>query len=140
MQHLIEKLRKVEALLNKATSEGERQAALNAVERLEKRLRKNYKKPVEYRISTQDMWHKRLLVALCKKYNLKPFRYHRQKYTTVMVRVDEEFLNKVVWPEYLRFSKILEELVEDITLDLIRKIHNDDLEETVIEKELGSGN
>jgi hypothetical protein len=66
---------------------------------------------VEYTIKTQDSWHKKLFVAICNKYDIKTYRYYRQKYTTVMIKINEIFLNEVLWKEYLEYSGILEELV-----------------------------
>ena len=84
---------------------------------------------------TQDNWHKKLLIALCRKYEIKPYRYYRQKYTTVMVRINEKFLQQVLWPEYLEYSAHLESIVEGITDDLINKIHAAE-EEDIIEGNL----
>ena len=86
---------------------------------------------MEYSLHTTDHWHKRLLLALCGKYGLKPYRYHRQKYTTVMVMVNGKFLNETLWPEYLQYSQHLEALVNDITSDLINQIHQVQ-EETIV--------
>ena len=122
---ILEKIKKVEALIERAGTEGERQSAILAKERLSKI---NQSEEREYNISTQDMWHKKLFTAICHKHNLKPYRYYRQKYTTVMVRISRSFLDEVVWPEYLRFAKILEELVDEITADVISKIFKDESE------------
>jgi hypothetical protein len=75
--------------------------------------------------------------TLCGKYQLHPYRYHRQKYTTVMVRINPQFLNEVLWPEYLFYSKHLEALVEDITSDLIHKIHAVAEEKDILELDQG---
>lgn len=125
MEDILEKIRKIEALILGATTDGERNAAISA----KKRIIRKYprveidKNTQEYSLYTPDMWHKKLLLAICRKYGVMPYRYHRQKYTTVMVRINEKFLNDVIWKEYLEFSEQLEELVEDITDDLISKIH-----------------
>lgn len=129
-----EKIKKIEALIKRAGTEGERQAAIFAKERLEKI--KHFEE-IEYSISTQDMWHKKLFIAICHKYNLKPYRYYRQKHTTAMVRVSKSFIDEVVWPEYLKFAKILEELVDEITAEVISKIHKDE-SETIINGEIES--
>ena len=94
----------------------------------------------EWAMHTQDNWHKKLLIALCRKYEIKPYRYARQKYTTVMVKINEEFLNKVLWPEYVEYSKHLEQLMEEIANDLINKIHQPENEEIIIEGEIQQAN
>jgi uncharacterized protein YfdQ (DUF2303 family) len=80
-------------------------------------------------------WHKKLLIAICRKYEVKPYRYYRQKYTTVMVRVDEAFMNQVLWKEFQQYSRLMEELVSEITDDLISKIHQHE-DEDLIQGEL----
>ncbi len=126
MSTLLEKIKKIEALILGTTIEGERQAAMAAKARLmtqAPQVLPQHVDPVEFTLYTPDNWHKQLLMALCRKYELKPYRYHRQKYTTLMVVVNKVFLNEVLWVEYLDISKHLEGLVDDITSDLINSIH-----------------
>ncbi len=122
---ILEKIRKVEALIERAGTEGERKSAISAKERLEKSV---HHEELEYTIHLRDMWHKKLFLALCHKYGLSPYRYYRQKYTTAMVKVSKTLLDDIVWPEYLKFSKVLEELVDEITAEVISKIHKDESE------------
>ncbi len=136
MKDLIEKIRKIEDLIQGASTAGEKHAAVLAKERINKRLgRKEKNKIIEYTLYTQDSWHKKLLLAICRKYKVEPYRYNRQKYTTVMVKVEENFLQNVLWKEYLEYSKYLEILVEDVTDNLIEKIYKHK-EENIIKGEL----
>ena len=140
MNELLEKIRKIEALIQGAKTEGEKDAAILAKNRVHKKVKEKEKqrKPLsEYTLYTPDSWHKKLLLAICRKHNVRPYRYYRQKYTTVMVKVDEDFLNDVIWVEYLEYSKHLEVLVEDITNNLIAKIHGFQEEEVIEKKQLG---
>lgn len=125
MEDLLAKIKKIEALINGAQTDGEKNAAISAKDRILKKYPELniHKDTLEYSLRTPDSWHKKLLVAICQKYELKPYRYKRQKYTTVMVKVNEDFLNKVVWKEYLEYSDHLEKLINTITDDLINKIH-----------------
>ncbi|MGE4169078.1 MAG: hypothetical protein AB7E68_05995, partial [Candidatus Babeliales bacterium] len=115
---------KIEALIQRASSEGERQAAQLAKERV---LTKIYldksNEPVEYRVSLESPWEKKLFVAICQKHGFQTYRYQRQKYTTARLKISKNMMNEVVWPDYLQYSKMLNELVEDIMQDLINKIH-----------------
>lgn len=133
MEHLLEKIKKIEALIGGAGTEGEKDAAISAKERLLMKYPNLniHNNPVEYRLSTSSMWDKKLLLAICRKYGVKPYRYHRQKYTTVMVNVNADFLNKVIWKEYEEYSKILDQLVEEITDGLISKIHKHEDEDLI---------
>lgn len=137
MNGLLEKIKKIEALIAGAKTDGEKSAAMSAKDRILKKYPglEIHKNAIEYRLSTHSSWNKKLLVAICRKYGVNPYRYYRQKYTTVMVRVNADFLNNVLWKEYLEYSEQLEELVTDITDQLISKIHEHE-EEDVIRGEL----
>lgn len=125
MDKLIDRINKIEELILRASTEGERQAALSAKDRiLEKYPEIEFEKEIkEFTLYTSDEWHKKLLLAICRKYELEPYRYQRQKYTTVMVKVNEIFLRNILWKEYLEYSKHLEELVTEITDNLISQIY-----------------
>lgn len=139
MEHLLDRIRKIEALISGASTDGEKNAAVTAKERILKKYPELeiHRNPVEYRLSTNSEWNKKLLLAICRKYGVKPYRYHRQKYTTVMVNINEDFLTKVLWKEYQEYSELLNGLVEEITNDLISKIHTHE-DETVINENLES--
>src|SRR5688572_19492675 len=55
--------------------------------------------------SLHHRWQRRLFAALCRRYGLEPYRYRRQRYTTVMVRVPKSFVNETLWPEYLQIKE-----------------------------------
>jgi len=132
MEELLEKIKKIEALIEGAKTDGEKIAAIAAKNRVNKRILDEGKiLNQEYALYTPDNWHKKLLMAICRKYKIKPYRYKRQKYTTVMVNIDESFLNNVIWKEYLEYSKHLEKLIEEITNNIISKIHGDEDEEII---------
>lgn len=129
---ILEKLSKIQAIIERTSSEGERQAAVLAMERL---LQQQKQQPKEYRITVRSIWQKNLFVALCKKYGLKTYRYHRQKYTTTMVRIVPAFLDELLWPEYRKYSDMLQELIQDVLNTVLAKV-NIDNEETIILGEL----
>ncbi len=138
MSSVLDKLSKIEALIQRASSEGERQAAQYAKERvLAKISERQASIPIEYKVSNDSPWKKRLFVALCAKHGYKTYRYSRQKRTTAQVRVPKNIMEEVLWPEFLRYAKILEELVEEIMKDLTNKIHNVQEEEVEIAGEIG---
>src|SRR5271170_4451771 len=85
---LRERLRKVEALFCGATTAGEREAAGAAAERLKAKLDEASRgdPPVEMKFNLPDQWSTRLFIALCRRHGLRPFRYARQRSTTIMVR------------------------------------------------------
>ncbi len=79
---------KIQALIDRASLEGERQAAMLAKERI---LSKHSQEPKEFHITLHSIWQKSLLLALCKKYGLHNYRYPKQKHTTTMVMVIYHF-------------------------------------------------
>ena len=111
-----EKLAKVEALFRRAGSPGERAAAGAAMDRLRGRLGEP---EVELRFSLPDIWSVRLFVAICRKHGLHPYRYARQRRTTVMVRARERTFDREVWAEFSRLHDELESYFEDVTDHLI---------------------
>src|SRR5580658_8859307 len=122
-QQLRERLRKIAALFEGATTMGERNAAAAAIERVKKAIDAavRVEQPVEYHFNLPDHWKRRLFSALCRRYGLEPYRYRRQRYTTVMVRVPKSFVDNTLWPEYLQLSEALTEYLEEATERIIRE-------------------
>lgn len=121
-RELREKLAKVEALFRRAGSPGERAAAGAAMDRLHGRLQGRNREDgpeAELQFSLPDMWSVRLFVAVCRKHGLRPFRYARQRRTTVMVRARERQFDRVVWAEFSRLQTELELYFQDVTDHLI---------------------
>ena len=134
---LIEKLKRIEALFSGATTEGEREAAANALQRMHERLKKiqEIDPPKEYRFSMSDMWSRKLFVALLRRYGIKPYRYYRQKHTTVMAKVSTKFVDETLWPEFQELNQTLRSYLDDITNRVIsQSIHSDNSEAEVIQR------
>lgn len=133
----LDKLAKIEALIQRSSFEGERQAALLAKERVLATLSERQSNiPIEYKVTVDSPWKNRLFVALCNKHGFRTYRYQRQKYTTARLRISKSMMDGVLWPEFQRYSKILEELVEEIMKDLTDKIHQVKEEEILIAGEI----
>jgi hypothetical protein len=122
-QDLREKLRKISALFEGATTPGERNAALAAIDRVKKALAAmgQTERPVEMQFSLPDRWQRRLFAALCRRYGLEPYRYKRQRYTTVMVRAPRSFIDATLWPEYQQIKQALDEYLNEATERIIRE-------------------
>lgn len=138
---LRETLERIEALFLGATTPGERAAAASARERVRARLEECLESspPAEFQFSMGDMWSRRLFVALLRRYGLQPYRYYRQRYTTVMVRISKKFLDETLWPEFLELDKVLRAYLEDVTNRLIKEaIHEDESELEVLQPLLES--
>lgn len=118
---LLEKLRDLENLIAGATTPGEAAAAGNARDRIRARLHQLEQQapPVEYKLSVQDMWSKRLLLALLRRYELAPYRYKGQRRTTVMVRVPRTFMSETLWPHFQRASAELRTHLDELATKVI---------------------
>lgn len=133
---LIEKLRLVEALFAGASTAGEKAAAEGAKQRILDRLSlwEQEAPPVEYRISLADPWSRKVFVALLRRYGIRPYRYSRQRHTTVMARVSKRFVDETLWPEFQEISETLRRYLADVTDRVIAQaIHQDSSEADVIQ-------
>ena len=122
-QELRQKLRKISALFEGATTAGERDAAAAAIDRVRKALAtaEQIERPVETYFKLVDQWNRRLFTALCRRYGLKPYRYPRQRRTTVVLRAPKSFIDETLWPEYLQIEKALHEYLNEATERIIRE-------------------
>ena len=133
---LIEKLRLIEALFSGATTAGEREAAARARERILERLERFEKEdpPLEYRFSMGDMWSRKVFVALLRRYGIRPYRYKRQRHTTVMARVSKRFVDDTLWPEFQEISDTLQSYLSDVTDRVVSQvIHQDSSDAEVVD-------
>ena len=130
-QQLRERLRKIAALFDGAKTAGERDAAAAALLRVQESLESirpqaqgsyTYTESlVEMQFSLADQWQRRLFVALCRRYQLTPFRYRRQRHTTLMLRVKQSFLDRILWPEYCALRDALNEYLLEATNRIIQE-------------------
>ncbi|MEA2904722.1 MAG: hypothetical protein QOI12_2109 [Alphaproteobacteria bacterium] len=119
---LRDKLRKIEALFAGAGTLGERDAAEAALGRIRARLAEEGRResPTEMQFSIADPWARLLFMALCRRYGLAPYRHHRQRRTTVMVRLPRSFMETVLWPEFRQLEAELRSYLQEVTERLIR--------------------
>lgn len=140
-QQLIEKLKRIEALFAGAATPGERQAASHAMERILERLRQvqDQDPAIEYRFTFESQWSRRLFVALLRRYGIEPYRYYRQRYTTVMARVPKSFVDETLWPEYLALNDALQEHLDAVATEIISQAVSRDTSEAREVPALGGG-
>jgi hypothetical protein len=128
-QRLIEKLRRIEALFaDRAATAGEKAAAGEARERIRQRLEAFTQSdpPVEYSFALHNPWSHKLFVALLRRYNIRPYRYARQRHTTVMARVPARFVNETLWPEFAELDRTLQSYLTEETNRVIAECLNKD--------------
>ena len=136
-----EKLAKLEALFARGATEGERAAAGAARDRLQAKLapeaHASDAPEVELQYSLPDVWSVRVFVALCRKHGIRPYRYPRQRRTTVMVRVQETRFERTVAAEFRTLHKELtayfNATVEHLIADAMK---SDGSDETLEQRQL----
>ena len=122
-QELREKLRKIAALFEGATTAGERNAAAAASSRILAALSAAAKteRAIETQFTLPDRWARRLFTALCRRYGLEPYRYPRQRQTTVVLRAPDSFIHNTLWPEFLEIKSALDAYLNEATDRIIRE-------------------
>ncbi len=136
-QDLIEKLKRIQALRDGATTDGERVAASNAFERMQARLEHEQShRAVEYKFTMPNHFQRRLFLALARKHGLSPYRYKRQRRTTVMIRVSKQYVDSTLWPEYLSLSDTLHDFLDSVTERVIAEAVHGDQSDAAVSKEL----
>ncbi len=128
-QRLIEKLKRIETLFaDGAATPGEKAAAGEARERIRQRLAQFVQSdpPVEYNFALRNPWSHRLFVALLRRYNIHPYRYARQRYTTVMARLPARFVRETLWPEFVELDRTLQSYLTEQTNRVIAESINQD--------------
>jgi hypothetical protein len=115
------KLRKIEALFAGAGTLGEKTAAGAAAERIRAKLKGTEKAEaaIEIRLSVEDPWSRQLLIALCRRYGLRPYRYARMRRNTIVVKTPRSFLDEVLWPEFQEINAVLTDYLSEITQRVI---------------------
>ena len=128
---LREKLARIEALFAGATTEGERVAAAEARRRIQLRLQavEQSDPPAEFRLTAADAWSRKVLLALLRRYDLKPFRYRNQRRTTIMVKAPASFINETLWPEFQQISAALHTYVDQLTDRVLADVFHSDSSE-----------
>jgi len=122
-QQLRDRLRKISALFEGATTPGERSAAAAAAERVRAALAalRQTEQPAEFQFMLPDLWQRRLFWALCRRYGLEPYRYKRQRHTTVVVKAPKSFVARTLWPDYLELKEALNGYLNEATQRIIRE-------------------
>jgi hypothetical protein len=125
------KLERIEALFAGAATTGERMAAAEARQRILARLHavERESPPVEYRFRLGDVWARKLFLSLLRRYDLKPYRYRGQRYTTVTVKVSKRFVDETLWPEFQQLSATLRGYLDEVTERVVHEVLHGDSSE-----------
>ena len=138
-QDIRERLVKLEALFARGATEGERAAAGAALERMQARLDTGDDKAtadpeIELQYSLPDVWAVKLFVALCRKHEIKPYRYPRQRRTTVIVRVRKAEFERTIAAEFQRLHGELTRYFGETLDHLIANVMKSDGDDETLEQ------
>lgn len=121
-ERLKAKLRAIEALYAGATTPGERVAAGLAQQRIAARLEElKANDEIEWQFSL-TRWSRTLLLALARRYGLKPYRYKRQHHTTLVVRAPEGFLKETFLPQFDKMVETLDDHLDEVTKRVVAEV------------------
>ncbi len=136
---LREKLRKIHALYVGAGTEGEKTAAGNALKRIQAKLKiiPKISRIIESKFLLNNRWSRQLFVALCRRYDLHPYRYPGQRHTTVVLKARKQFIEEVLWPEYKALNKALCDYLSQATEKIIsEEVFHDTTDADVVDEPL----
>ena len=89
----------------------------------------------ELRLSIPDLWSRQLLIALCRRYGLRPFRHPRMHRQTIMIKAPKSFVEQVLWPEFQELNAALAAYLSEITEKVIREeVHGETAEAEEIDE------
>jgi hypothetical protein len=129
-----ERLAKIKALFEGATTTGEREAAEAAMRRIALKMdrAKGPATPEEFRFSLPDPWSRRLFTALCRSKGFKPYRYARMRQSSLCVKAEPAFINYELWPEFQQMSAVLSQYLGELADHIIGECINPDRSEAEV--------
>ncbi len=123
-----ERLAKIKALFDGATTNGERDAAAEAMLRINQKMavRMGATGAEEFRFSLPNAWSTRLFIALCRSKGLKPYRYPRMRRTSICVRAEITVVDYELWPEFQQMNDVLQQHLGELADHIIAECINPD--------------
>ena len=78
------------------------------------------------------MWSRKVFVSLLRRYDLMPYRYRGQRYTTVMVKSPKSFVDETLWPEFQKISSELDTYLQEVTDRVVKEVLHEDSSDVII--------
>ena len=97
-----------------------------------KEIKERQEKEIEMKFSVGDRYAKKLFIALARKHGFKPYRYPRQKHTTVNLKGKKSYFDIVLWPEFMELSEDLDFFLEQVTNEIVRNVMTDEFSEITV--------
>jgi len=82
---------------------------------------------IEMKFSLGDKYAKKLFIALARKHGFKPYRYPKQKHTTVVLYGKKSYMDHVLWPEFTELCEELDFFLDHMTNELVRNVLHEDV-------------
>lgn len=127
---LIAKLERIEALHAGAATQGERIAADEARRRIRARIDRMAAESsvVEIRFAIHNPWSRQLFTSLLRRYDLRPYRYPRQKRQTIMVKMPQAAVDDL-WREFCELDEALRGHLDRLAMSIIASAISPDISE-----------
>ena len=117
------KLAAIEALLHRATTDGERAAAQHVFDNLKQKGPSEQQEELQFTVP--DVWARKLFIAMLRKVGVEPFRLRGQRRTTIMVHGRKSFVVDVVFKQFIEAQRTLAEYLAEVTDRVIRETLGD---------------
>jgi hypothetical protein len=76
----------------------------------------------EFQCTVKGTWESFLLHSILKRYGIQPYRYRKQRQTTILVRVSKRFMDETLWPIYAAASESLVARFNEIARAILPEI------------------
>jgi len=87
------------------------------------------------RLTLPTPWSQRLLTALARRCGLEPYRYRRQRATTLVLKIKQRFLDETFWPQFVALDQELASHLDQVARTVIEAAVHRDLTDVAEEDE-----
>lgn len=139
-QELIGSFHSIENKYAAVSGQGEITAD-EAKERIIVRLRESASAPdvLELQCNMKNDWETFVFHALLKRYSIKPYRYRKQRKSTILVRASKELMDTLVWPIFMDLTAELHARFTAVTTALLPAIAAGPFSMAVLDHDHSSG-
>ncbi len=93
----------------------------------------------EFHCPMKNEWEQLLFHGLLKRYGIRPYRYRKQRNSTIMIRVSKRFLHECLWPMFNELSLDLQQRFNAIVKTLLPAVAASPYDIAIIDHDHGSG-
>lgn len=135
---LIERIKRIEAIYEQSHFSGEKEAAAAMLKKMKEKVDEDRNSQIsEFKFTFSNHWSRKLFCSLLRRYDIKPYRYSGQRYTTVMAKTSQRIIEKIIWPEFQEIDSELWKYFDNIADSIISKsVYKESKDAEVIDKKL----